>query len=280
MAFLRTAASALLAASAVSATGIILPLYVYPSATYGDGAANWEPAFDAIAASPNTQWLVVVNPASGPGATLAPGNDDANYITGVTKLNAQTNVQTVGYVRTNYGKSSTDELQANITAWAGWSSSTDDIGVTGIFFDESSADAFDYLSSAITFARNAFASQQITTICNFGVAVDASLYDICDVVVAFESALNSATDSSLPPYEDTTTIEANIPDASYRPRAAVIVNEFVGTATDGSEADTTLLRTYVQDAQSEDLGWLFFCSGGYDSLTTDPITIGALAAAF
>ncbi|KAI0813061.1 putative cell surface spherulin 4-like protein [Xylaria sp. FL0064] len=276
MGLIRTSASAaLLAVSAVSATGILLPLYVYPSKIWDDGAANWQPALEAMAASPNVPWLAVVNPGDGPGATGSPGNADSNYISGVQQLNAQANVQTIGYVRTDYGASDPAELQANITNWAGWGAA--DIGVKGIFFDESSPDAFDYLSSAITFARTAFGAAQITAICNFGKAVDASFYDICDVVVAFESALN---DSSVPVYESTTTILANTPDSGYRPQAAVLVHDFTGTATDGQEADTALIQSYVQDARDAELGWLYFCSAGYDSITTAPATIGALAAAF
>ncbi|KAI0434230.1 Spherulation-specific family 4-domain-containing protein [Xylaria sp. FL1042] len=273
---IRASASALLAASAVSATtGILLPLYVYPSKIWGDGAANWQPALAAMAASPNVPWLAVVNPGDGPGATGSPGNADSNYISGVKQLNAQANAQTIGYVRTDYGSASMAELQANITNWAGWGSA--DIGVKGIFFDEASADAFDYLSTAVAFARTAFGAAQITAVCNFGGAVDASFYDICDVVVAFESALD---DPAYPVYESTSTIEANTPDAGYRAQAAVIVHDFTGTAADGRDADTTLLQSYVQDARDAELGWLYFCSAGYDSITTAPATIGALAAAF
>src|SRR4051812_36924412 len=97
--------TALLASTAasVSATGILLPLYLYPSAEPNDGATNWKPALDAVAASAHVPWLVVVNPADGPGATGEPGNGDPNYISGVSQLNALSNVQTVGYVWTDYG---------------------------------------------------------------------------------------------------------------------------------------------------------------------------------
>lgn len=63
-----------------SATGVLLPLYVYPSSVWNDGAANWKPAFDAISSHFSVPWLVVVNPGNGPGATGQPGNGDENYI--------------------------------------------------------------------------------------------------------------------------------------------------------------------------------------------------------
>ncbi|KAI3329968.1 Spherulation-specific family 4-domain-containing protein [Ustulina deusta] len=278
MTLIRAVASALLAASVVSTTGVLLPLYVYPSTTYNDGAANWQPALSAIAASPNVPWLVVVNPDSGPGGTGSPGNDDANYISGVSQLNAQANVQTIGYMRTDYGASPAAELQANITNWAGWGDAG--VGVEGIFFDEASGEssAFDSLASAVTYARTAFGARQMVAVCNFGVAVlDTAVYDVCDVVVVFESALN---DANYPVYNGTTTIAANTPDAGYVAQAAVIVNDFTGSAADGRDADAELLRSYVHEARDAELGWLFFCSAGYDSITTGPATIGALAAAF
>ncbi|KAI1369893.1 Spherulation-specific family 4-domain-containing protein [Xylaria arbuscula] len=283
MSVLRTAASALLAASQVAATGVLLPLYVYPSAEYNDGAKNWAPAVNAAIATPNISWLMVINPGDGPGASTLPGNNDVNYVSGLTQLNAQTNVQTIGYVHTLYGSADMDELQANITTWVGWGSADNNGGssataVSGIFFDESSTDDFDYLSEAITFARTAFGAQQITTVCNFGSAVlDVEFYNICDVVIVFESALN---DPGVPVYESTETIEANTPDAGYYAQAAVIVHDFVGTSAEGETADTTLLRTYVQEASGIETGWVYFCSGGYDSITTGPATVEALAAAF
>ncbi|KAI1429877.1 Spherulation-specific family 4-domain-containing protein [Xylaria sp. FL1777] len=285
LALLRVVAAAaatalLLAAPTVSATGVLLPLYVYPSIIYGDGAARWQPALAAVAATPGVPWLVVVNPGDGPGATGAPGNGDSNYMSGVAQLNLHANVQTLGYVRTDYGAAPAAELRANITSWAGWASwAAADIGVQGIFFDEASArnTDFDYLSSAVAFARTAFGARQIVTVCNFGAAADVSFYDICDVVVAFESALDDPAD---PAYESTATIVANTPDAGYRDQAAVIVHDFVGAAADGREADAALLRSYIQDARDAELGWLYFCSAGYDSITTAPATVGALAAAF
>ena len=282
MSLFRTAASALLAASSVAATGVLLPLYVYPSAEYDDGATNWKPVIDAAIATPSTPWLVVVNPSDGPGAMVKPGNDDVNYVSGLTQLNAQANVQPIGYVHTLYGSADMGALQANITTWAGWGS-TDNGGssataVSGIFFDESSTENFDYLNEAITFARTAFGAQQITTVCNFGSAVkDVEFYDICDVVIVFESALN---DPNYPVYESTDTIVANTPDAGYYAQAAVIVHDFVGTSAEGETADTALLRTYVREASGIEAGWVYFCSGGYDSITTGPATVEALAAAF
>ncbi|KAH9897130.1 Spherulation-specific family 4-domain-containing protein [Xylariomycetidae sp. FL2044] len=260
--------------ASASATGAILPLYIYPSAEYNDGAANWAPAFDAIDAHSNVPWLVVVNVDSGPGGSYQPGDADINYIAGATKLNAYSNVQTVGYVHTRYAATPMDELQANITAWASWGSYADaDISVQGIFFDESSAD-YAYLEEATNFARQAFGTD-ITTVCNFGVAAGQEYYDICDVVVAFESCLNC---DGLPQYKSQTTLDANIP-SGYESQVAVIVNSFTGTAYDGSAADASLLQEYVDTAAADGVSWVYFCSAGYDSITSTPVTVGQLADA-
>ncbi|KAI1814292.1 putative cell surface spherulin 4-like protein [Poronia punctata] len=260
--------------TSVSATGILLPLYVYPSADYDDGAANWQPALDAIKSSSSVSWLAVVNPDSGPGATGKPANDDVNYISGIEQLNAQANVRTIGYVRTNYGASPAAELEANITTYASWASSESNVGVKGIFFDETSPDSLDYLRSAVSHARSAFGDVDIVTICNFGAAAPADFYEdgLCDVNIIFENYLSA--------WEGTATLDANIPSGGSAERSAAIVHDFQGTDSDGTPADTALLKSDVQEAVSYGLGWVYFCSANYDSITATPATIGALAASF
>lgn len=256
--------------AAVTATGVLLPLYVYPSAGWNDGAANWKVAFDAISATEDTDWLVVVNADSGPGGSRKPGNDDVNYITGVSQLNSYENVETVGYVRTNYGKSAMADLKANITTWSQWKTSTaNDLSVSGIFFDESS-DSYEYLDEAIDFARAAF-DDEATIVCNFGVKAATKYYDICDVVIAFESCLNCADG---PQYKGETTIAANIPQG-HEAGAAIVINKFTGTSYDGKTADTTLLNSYIRTIANKGVGWAWFTSGtDYNAITVEPATIG------
>lgn len=267
-----SALSTLVASAA--ATGVLLPLYTYPSAVYNDGAADWDPAFNAIEAYPSFDWLAVIDPGNGPGPTYEPGNDDINYISGVSQLNDFSNVKTIGYVRTFYSTSPLAELEHNITVWHDWSNYTEsNIGVKGLFFDETSDD-YDYLSTAIAFARQTFADQgDITVICNFGATAATKYYDICDVVIAFESYLNNA---DAPQYKSETTLEANIP-TGYESQAAIIVHDFTGTAYDGSTADASLLSTYIDTIKSYGVGWAYFCSADYSSITTAPATVGQLA---
>ncbi|KAK7057458.1 putative cell surface spherulin 4-like protein [Favolaschia claudopus] len=264
-----------------AATGVLLPLYVYPSLDFGDGAALWQPALSAISSSPNVPWLVVVNPHNGPGLSGQPGDADPNYISGVSQLNAHSNVKTIGYVRTNFAASPIAEVEANITIWKSWGTYTAaDISVDGIFFDETSTSDFNYLSTVISFARNAFGSKAITTICNFGVKADVQFYSICDVVIAFESCLNckDSSGAQLPQYKSQTTITSNIPSGKQS-QGAILVHDFVGTAADGSAASTALLQQYTHTLALNGVGWCYFGSAGYSSITTPPATVGALAAA-
>jgi hypothetical protein len=284
MRFARSLSILSLACGAV-ATGVLLPLYIYPSTLFNDGAANWRPLFSAIATPTNTApWIVVLNVDSGPGGSRAPGNSDVNYINGTAQLNAFGHVTSVGYVHLLNGNASVASVEANLTAWASWSTFTaENISMQGIFFDEaieasgiSDGSNFDYLSGLITFARDAFAPKPITVVCNFGAKPADEYYQICDVIIAFESALNSG---GFPPYQNLTTIQTNIPLASRRPASGIIINEFQGTAANGSPANEATLQSFIDTLKSSDVGWSYFCTEGYaDGLTLPPANLSNVAA--
>ncbi|KAH7156637.1 putative cell surface spherulin 4-like protein [Dactylonectria macrodidyma] len=238
--------------TSVSATGILLPLYVYPAAEWDDNAANWKPVIEAVEAHGQLDWTIVVNPNNGPGLSGKPADDDVSFVSGVSQLNAHLNVKTVGYVRTNYAKAPMDELKANITNYASWASYCKaDISIHGIFFDKSEAD-FDYLNEAITYAREAF-NQSITAVCNFGTKAAEEYYDICDIVVAFESCLDC---EGLPQYQSQETVTTNVP-----------------SDLEGKGADALLLTSYAQTLVGGGIGWYYFCSGDYDDITSTPATV-------
>ncbi|KAH7720219.1 cell surface spherulin 4-like protein [Aphelenchoides avenae] len=137
---------------ASAATSVLLPLYVYPS------NGGWDPVYAAVSANPSVDFLVVVNPDSGPGAGTYPNSD---YVTGIAKLNSYSNVKTIGYVHTTYGKDPTSVIEKNITKYAGWSDYTSqNIAVQGIFFDEtnSSSAVNSYMQTVSEFAYNTIPS--------------------------------------------------------------------------------------------------------------------------
>jgi hypothetical protein len=88
-----------------AATGILLPLYLYPSTVWNDGASVWQPLV-ATASTPSNAavpWLVVLNVDSGPGGTKQPGNNDINFLNGTAQLNSIPSITTVGYVHLTNG---------------------------------------------------------------------------------------------------------------------------------------------------------------------------------
>ncbi|OQO00890.1 hypothetical protein B0A48_13577 [Cryoendolithus antarcticus] len=111
-------------------SGVIVPLYIYPL-----NAGTWEPLHKAIADHPDLQFIVVINPNSGPGKPPAP---DESYAQELPKLNARPNVTTVGYVRTKYCKRTIDEVYEEVKVYAGWSEDGEQSGifVQGVFMDE------------------------------------------------------------------------------------------------------------------------------------------------
>lgn len=90
---------------------VLVPLYIYPFPT------AWDPLYVAAGSHPELDFLVVVNPNSGPGADILP---DANYIEALARLTAAPNVKVIGYVHCSYGKRLLDELVAEVSAYRGW----------------------------------------------------------------------------------------------------------------------------------------------------------------
>ena len=98
-----------------------------------------------------------MNPNSGPGDTALP---DGNYTREIPRLNAYSNVRTVGYVSTSWANRPLSSALQDISTYAGWAknSSVQGLSVQGIFFDETpsiytttGADFLNSLAAAINF---------------------------------------------------------------------------------------------------------------------------------
>lgn len=111
-------ASNLNSQSALSPTGIIIPLYMYPTSVY------WEQVIQAKTSNPNVPIIAIINPNSGPG-----GVRDVNYVNGINSLRSA-GVIVLGYVYTSYGKRSISSVETDVAAYHSW------YNVNGIFFDE------------------------------------------------------------------------------------------------------------------------------------------------
>ncbi|KAH7091996.1 cell surface protein [Paraphoma chrysanthemicola] len=111
---------------------VIVPLYIWPCSS-----ADWQPLFDVITAHPAVEFLIIINPNSGPGAESLPGHD---YEREVPKLTAAPNVTTIGYVRIDYCKKPLHDACEEIDRFAGWvsdhGSDVPGLSVQGIYLDE------------------------------------------------------------------------------------------------------------------------------------------------
>ena len=101
-----------------TSTGLLVPLFIYPTTV-----STWGSIAALPAAYPNVPVIAIINPNSGPGSS-----QDPNYVAGVNALKAS-GVVTIGYVWTNYGAVSLQSVENSIDAWKSF------YGVTGIFLD-------------------------------------------------------------------------------------------------------------------------------------------------
>ncbi|PBP24589.1 spherulin 4-like cell surface protein [Diplocarpon rosae] len=167
-------------------SSILLPLYIYPATN-----TTWSPLFDVLEARPELNFIVVINPSSGPGLMQYP---DEQYSASVAKLNTYSNVRTVGYVRTGYTSRDLSTVASEVSTYSGWVSNSSRLAMHGIFFDEAphtfSADAVQYMHVANQAVKDATGLQGDKTIIhNPGTVPDARFDDIhTDITVVFEES--------------------------------------------------------------------------------------------
>jgi hypothetical protein len=89
-------------------------------------------------------FIIVINPASGPGLTSLP---DDNYTREITKLNTFQNVRIIGYVAVQYGRKAAQTALDEISQYAAWSEHNNGLALQGIFLDESPQIADDHNST-------------------------------------------------------------------------------------------------------------------------------------
>src|SRR2546427_11004166 len=111
-------ATARISFAATSNSGVVIPLYTYPT----DG--SWSASLQAKKAHPNVPIIAIINPSDGPG-----GSSDSNYVQGVMNFQAA-GIIVIGYVATGYASHGMSDLDAQISRYKNWYS------VNGIFFDE------------------------------------------------------------------------------------------------------------------------------------------------
>jgi hypothetical protein len=109
-----------------------------------------------VAAFPDLQFLVIINPNSGPGA--APWWSNEDYIREIPRLNALPNVTTLGYVRASYCRRPLQDVLGDIETYDRRGREDSRYRVDGIFLDETvnlySEEAKRYLDNVDRRARD------------------------------------------------------------------------------------------------------------------------------
>src|SRR5213594_1106255 len=153
--------------AATSNSGIVIPLYTYPT----DG--SWSASLQAKKAHPNVPIIAIINPSDGPG-----GSSDSNYVQGVKNFQAA-GIIVIGYVATGYASHGMSDLDTQISLYKTWYS------VNGIFFDEMSNNQGNenYYSTLNTYVKSLGMTM---TMGNPGTSVPSSYIGILDSLCIFE----------------------------------------------------------------------------------------------
>ena len=104
---------------AVGSTGVIVPLYTYPT------SGTWDTMVKVKTSYPFVPTVVIINPSSGPGSAK-----DSNYSDGIKKLQ-DAGISVLGYVYTSYSSRAASAVKADIDKYKSYYPS-----INGIFFDE------------------------------------------------------------------------------------------------------------------------------------------------
>ncbi|KIP10724.1 hypothetical protein PHLGIDRAFT_65173 [Phlebiopsis gigantea 11061_1 CR5-6] len=172
-------------ATTALATGIIVPVYIFPD--QAPSCSAWEPLISAIAANPTIPFFLIINPDSGPGGGAGSQPDPTSYQGCIPELKSHPNVKTVGYVLTGFGSRSQSDVNSDVATYAGWASA---YRLDGVFFDEVDPTS-DLLSLYTTYAQDArqsFGDGDGLVILNPGSNVqDIGYFPIADQIVTAEN---------------------------------------------------------------------------------------------
>ena len=162
-------ATARISFAATSNSGIVIPLYTYPT----DG--SWSASLQAKKAHPNVPIIAIINPSDGPG-----GSSDSNYVQGVKNFQAA-GIIVIGYVATGYASHGMSDLDAQISRYKNWYS------VNGIFFDEMANNQGNenYYSTLNTYVKSLGMTY---TMGNPGTTTLKSYVGTLDSIIIYESA--------------------------------------------------------------------------------------------
>jgi hypothetical protein len=150
-------------------TGLIVPLYSYPT------DSTWSTLIQTKQSNPNVPIIAIINPDSGPGRS-----SDPNYASGIASLQ-KAGIIVVGYVPTGYASVKLKTIDASATDYKKW------YHVNGIFFDQMSNSKSEavYYSRASQYARSIGLG---LTVGNPGTSVPSNYVGTVSILVIYENA--------------------------------------------------------------------------------------------
>jgi len=156
------------ALSKTSTTGIVVPLYTYPT------DKSWSSLVKVKQSYPSVPIIAIINPNSGVGSSK-----DSSYVSGV-KLLQSAGIIVLGYVHTSYGSRSASSLEKEISEYRSW------YGVNGIFFDEmsSSGSTLGYYTTLANYVKSL---QLSMTMGNPGTTVSSNLVGVFSNLCIYEN---------------------------------------------------------------------------------------------
>ena len=160
-------------ASTTLSTGVVVPLFAYPTAPI------WQSVIQDKLANPTIPMVAVVNPDNGPGYF-----QDPVYVQAIDSLRSA-GIIVIGYVYTSYGARSQSDVLANINSYRQW------YNINGIFFDEM-ANVEGYESYYSALSNYAKSLGYTITVGNAGTGIAGSYVGIMNFLIVYE-------DHGLPP---------------------------------------------------------------------------------
>ena len=158
--------------------GTVVPAYYY-------NQDLWDRTVDAPVG--DKMFFVVINPASGPGTVT-----DPNYTEFIEDLVDSEKVP-VGYIHTDWGKRSLNEVKEEVDRWLELYSD-----IRGFFIDEvaTSEDELNYYASLSRYIKE---KGNYYVVLNPGTMPSPGYFRISDAVVVFEDSLSNIGNLSTPP---------------------------------------------------------------------------------
>ncbi|KAK4444247.1 Spherulation-specific family 4 [Podospora aff. communis PSN243] len=260
------------AAVASASTGLLLPLYKYP--TTASGIDDWTAALSAMDAHPSLPFHIIINENNGaPYPSPLPANiKDWAQLLG--HLHSKSKTTLIGYIATSSSARPLDDVKRGIDQYAAWSTHEGweeppvqhNIKIDGVFLDEIDTDPskLKYNQEITKYAKKVFPSG--TVILNPGSAVQKgseSLLDLADSVVAIETCYTKVEGARCPE-GGYTPFEASSLDELVNPgKSSVLVHEFYEAAEPFRAASMSTLEDTVKAIVGKGVHSFYVATFGY-----------------